>query len=83
MVRAVFRSSEDESRALLEAPLTVNASVVEFSHALGSVAVAAQHCAAEAEMLAGDERLARAFLSRSRSTKRPAAMSKNENSIHV
>ncbi len=83
MVRAVIRSSKDESRALLEAPLSVDASAVEFSLALGSVAVAAQHCAAEAEMLATDERLARAFLSRCRSMDRPAAMPMNKSSIHM
>jgi hypothetical protein len=71
MVRASFLSAEDESLALLEAPLPLDANAIEFGRALGSVKVAAQHCATEAQMVADDERLARAYSRRFRSEGRP------------
>ena len=62
MVRAVFCPAEHGSQAQLEAPLPADASAAELSTALGAVAVAAQHCAAEAQLLAHSAGLARAYL---------------------
>lgn len=83
MVRAVFRSSDDDCQALFEAPLPADASAVEFGMALGAVAVAAQHCAVEAQMLATDERLARAYLKRCRTEDRPGRVPEIESSAQV
>ncbi len=70
MVRAVSRDTQNggeipgERRVLLEAPLPLDAGSAEFDRALGAVAVAARHCAAEAESLLADALLARAYLRR-------------------
>jgi len=69
MVRGVFRNdlgASGDARAWLEAWLPGNASSSQLGEAIASAAVAARHCALEARCLAGDERLARAFLARSR-----------------
>lgn len=80
MVRAVIRANEGGSEAVLEARLPFDASAVELGLALGAVAVAAQHCAIEAQMLVCDERLARAYLDRWGLGVRPASMSPDETS---
>lgn len=83
MARAVFRSVEAGSQAMLEASLPSDADAVEFGLALGAVAVAAQHCAVEARMLAEDDRLALAYTSRFPTEERPAPASETEISAQV
>jgi hypothetical protein len=68
MARAVFRdpvtnpSDPSASGALLESPLSREATPSELDQALSSLTVAAGHCALEARLLAGDERMARTYL---------------------
>lgn len=83
MARAVFHSADGDCQALFEAPLPAAASAVEFGMALGAVAVAAQHCAVAAQMLAADERLARAYLERCRTEDRSGRVPEIESSAQV
>ncbi|MCR9096665.1 MAG: hypothetical protein NXI30_20775 [bacterium] len=62
MVCGRMRSCGERCEALLEAKLPATANASELEVALGSVAIAARHCAIEARMLATDERVARAYL---------------------
>ncbi len=64
MARAVFRAGTSDGgaeRAVLEAPLPADTTAAELGDALGALAVVAQHCAIEAQLIAADERIARAY----------------------